>query len=110
MMIATRVKYAEENHDFFKIYLTEFVNITHPAAINKEFRDVQLKLAQGIEKVLRDGVESGEIQPLDVATAGFTIQDMVRSLTTRRLLGWSKNSIEEDIDILSNFIWNGIGC
>ena len=110
VMIATRVKYAEENRDFIKIYLTEFVNITHPAAINKEFRDVQFKLAQGIEQVLRDGVVSGEIQPLDVATAAFTIQDMARSLTARRLLGWSKNGVEEDIDILCNFIWNGIGC
>ena len=110
VMIATRVKYAEEDRDFFKIYLTEFVNLTHPASINKELRDVRFKLAQGIEQILRDGVESREIQPLDVAAAAFTIQDMISSLTTRRILGWSKKDVEEDIEILCNFIWNGIGC
>jgi hypothetical protein len=58
---------------------------------------------------LRDAVAHGEIQPLDVATIAFTIQDMIRSLTTRRVLGSSKKDREEDIDILCNFIWKGIG-
>jgi AcrR family transcriptional regulator len=108
--IATRVEYAEENRDFIKIYLTEFINVTHPASINKDLRDVQLKLAQGVEQVLRDAVDHGEIQPLDVETIAFTIQDMIRSLTTRRVLGSSKKNREEDIDILCNFICKGIGC
>jgi AcrR family transcriptional regulator len=108
--IATRVEYAEENRDFIKIYLTEFINVTHPASINKDFRDVQLKLAQRLEQALRDAVEHGEIRPLDVETIAFTIQDMIRSLTTRRVLGSSKNNREEDTDILCNFICKGIGC
>jgi AcrR family transcriptional regulator len=108
--IATRLEHAEDNRDFIKIYLTEFVNVTHPAAWStKDLRDVQLKLAQGVEQVLRDAVAHREIQPLDVATIAFTIQDMIRSLTTRRVLGSSKKDREEDIDILCNFIWKGIG-
>jgi AcrR family transcriptional regulator len=109
-MIATRVEHAEDNRDFFKIYLTEFINVTHPAWSNKDLRDVQLKLAHGVEQVLRDAVAHGEIQLLDVETIAFTIQDMIRSLTTRRVLGTSKKDREEDIDILCNFIWKGIGC
>jgi|SRR5580692_9208457 TetR/AcrR family fatty acid metabolism transcriptional regulator len=108
--ITTRLEHAEDNRDFIKIYLTEFINVTHPASINKDFKDVQLKLVQGLEQVLRDGVEHGEIQQLDVETIAFTIQDMLRSLTTRRVLGSSKKDREEDIDILCNFIWKGIGC
>jgi AcrR family transcriptional regulator len=108
--IATRVEYAEENRDFIKIYLTEFINVTHPVSINKDFRDVQLKLAQGLEQVLRDAVKQGEIQQLDVETIAFTIQDTIRSLTTRRVLGSSKKNREEDIDILCDFICKGIGC
>jgi TetR/AcrR family transcriptional regulator, fatty acid metabolism regulator protein len=109
-IIATRVEHAEDNRDFIKIYLTEFINVTPPASINKDLRDVQLKLAQGVEQVLRDAVDHGEIQPLDVETIAFMIQDMIRSLTTRRVLGSSKKDREEDIDILCNFIWKGIGC
>jgi TetR/AcrR family transcriptional regulator, fatty acid metabolism regulator protein len=106
--IATRLEYAEDNRDFIKIYLTEFINVTHPASINRDLRDVQLKLAHGLEQVLRDAVEHGEIQQVDVETIAFTIQDMIRSLTTRRVLGASKKDREEDIEILCNFIWKGI--
>jgi AcrR family transcriptional regulator len=109
-MIATRVEHAEDNRDFIKIYLTEFINVTHPAWSNKDLRDVQLKLAHGVEQVLHDAVEHGEIQLLDIETIAFTIQDMIRSLTTRRVLGSSKKDREEDIDILCNFICKGIGC
>jgi TetR/AcrR family fatty acid metabolism transcriptional regulator len=108
-MVATRLEYAEENRDFFKIYLTEF-GATHCASVHRDLKDVQSKLLQGIEHVLRDAIEHGEIQRLDVETIAFTIQDMARSLTIRRLLGWSKKSREEDIDILCDFIWKGIGC
>jgi TetR/AcrR family transcriptional regulator, fatty acid metabolism regulator protein len=107
--IATRLEYAEDNRDFIKIYLTEFINATHPASINKDFRDVQLKLVQGLEQVLQDAVEHGEIQQVDVETIAFTIQDMIRSLTTRRVLGALKKHRAEDIDILCYFIWKGIG-
>jgi hypothetical protein len=48
--IATRVEYAEENRDFIKIYLTEFINVTHPASINEDFRDVRLELARGVSR------------------------------------------------------------
>jgi AcrR family transcriptional regulator len=109
-LIATRVKYADENRDFAKIYLIEFSSIIHPGSINKDLRDLQLKQAKAVEQALRDGVESGDIQQLDVEAAAFIIQDMGRSLITRRLLGWSKKDAEEDIEFLCNLIWRGIGC
>lgn len=108
-LIATRAKYAEENRDFYRIYLTQFSNVTHPASLNKESRDLHLKQAKALEQALRDGVARGEIEQMDVEAAAFTIQDMVRSLIIRRLLGWSKKDIEEDIDSLCNLIWMGIG-
>jgi hypothetical protein len=44
-----------------------------------------------------------------VKALAFTIQDMVRSLIGRRLLGLSKKSLEDDIEYLCNLIWIGIG-
>lgn len=107
--VATRAKYAEENRDFYKIYLTEFSNISHPASSSKEFRESHFKQAKPIERALRDGIDCGEIRQVDVEAMAFTIHDMARSLITRRLLGWSKNDLEEDIEFLCNLIWTGIG-
>lgn len=108
-LVATRVKYSEENRDFFKIYLTEFSNVIHPAAINAEFRDLHFKHAQVLEQALREGMEREEIRQVRVDALAFAIQDMTRSLITRRLLGWSKTDVEEDIDFLCDLIWTGIG-
>jgi AcrR family transcriptional regulator len=107
-LIATRVKYSEENGDFYKIYLTEFSNIIHPASINAEFRDLQFKQAKMLEQALTEGIERGEIRQLRVEPLAFVVQDMTRSLITRRLLGWSKTDLEEDIDFLCDLIWTGI--
>lgn len=107
-LIATRVKYAEENRDFYKIYLTEFSNVIHPAAINKKFRDLDLNQVRTLQDVLREGMERDEIRQVNLEAAAFAINDMARSLITRRLLGWSKKTIEEDIDFLCDFIWIGI--
>src|ERR1017187_5542942 len=83
-LIAARARYAEENRDFYTIYSAQFGNLTHPALLAKEFRSLQLKHAHTLEQALREGVDRGEIGPMDVKAAAFTIQDMVRSLIARR--------------------------
>ena len=108
VFIRTRVRYAEAHRDFYKIYLTEFDNIIHGAA-STGFRELYAKHAQVMEKALLEGMERGEIRPVKADVAAFAIQDMTRSLITRRLLGWSKSDAEEDIDFLCDLIWNGIG-
>lgn len=109
-LVTTRVKYAEENRDFIKIYLTEFNGATQSAPINKELRDAYFKQIQAVELVLRDGVNGGDIPQLDVEAAAFMLQDMSKSLITRRSLGWSKKTVDEDIDFLCGCIWKVIGC
>jgi AcrR family transcriptional regulator len=47
MAIATRLEYAEENRDFIQIYPTGFINVTHPASIDKDFGDVWFKACTG---------------------------------------------------------------
>jgi AcrR family transcriptional regulator len=108
--IATRVEYAEQNRDFFKIYLAEFGNLIHPASINKEWRAVYLDQAKALEAILREAQKSGEIRGIRADAAAFTIYDMVRGVIAQRLLGWSKAGIEEDIDFLCNLVWTGIGA
>ncbi len=108
--VSTRVKYAEENREFYRIYQTEFGNIIHPATINKQFRESYIRQAGAIEQVLREAITCGEIRPVPLPAAAFTVLDMARSLIVRRLLGWSKADVEEDIDFLCEFIWAGIEC
>ncbi len=108
--LSTRAKYAEANRDFYKIYQTEFGNIIHPATINRKFRELYNRQADAIEQVLCEAMKDGEIRPVPARAVALTILDMSRSLIVRRLLGWSKADVEEDIDLLCELIWKGIAC
>jgi hypothetical protein len=77
--------------------------------INAELRDLHFQHAKVLEQAFREGMVRGEIREVKVDAFAFVIQDMTRSLITRRLLGWSKNDVEEDIDFLCDLIWTGIG-
>jgi len=106
--VATRVSYAEDNRDFYRIY-ADSSNAAVPGSINKDFQRLYHGQVETFERVLREAASRGEIRPVPVRMAAFTIYDMTRSLIIRRLLGRSKADIEEDIKFLCEFIWAGIG-
>jgi AcrR family transcriptional regulator len=106
--VETRVRYAEENRDFYRIY-AESSDAAVPGSINKDFQKLYKRQVETFEQVLREAVNRGEIRPLPVRTTAFTIYDMTRSLIIRRLLSRARADIEEDIRFLREFIWTGIG-
>jgi AcrR family transcriptional regulator len=106
--VDTRVRYAEENRDFYKIY-AEFSNLVVPGSIGKDFQKLYLVQVDKVEHVLREALDRRQIRPLPVRLAAFTILDMTRSLIVRRLLGRSNADIDEDIKFLCEFVWAGLG-
>ena len=106
--IRTRLEYAEANHDFIKIYHSEFGNLTNAAICDSEFQQLYLEQAKFLERVLQAAVESGEIRRVRTDFTAFIIYDMVKSVMTQRLLEWSAAGIEEDIELLNDLVWKGI--
>lgn len=105
--IATRMRYAEKNQDFIAIHHTEFGRI-HPDCLSKELKNLYLEQTQAIAVVLEEAVRQGEIHLLSPDAAAYLIYEMTRALIGRRLLGWSRASVEEDIHLLFELIWNGL--
>lgn len=105
--IATRVRYAEENRDFVAIYLAEFGNIRGECS-HKEFRNLYRRQAKRIEETMREAAEQGQIRAARPDLAGLMVYEMTRGLVTQRLLGCSKGTAEEDIELLFNLIWRGL--
>ncbi len=106
--IKLRLQYAEDNRDFIRIYHAEFGNLTNGAASDGQVQEVYLEQARYLESVLRDAIAAGEIRATHPEPLAFLIYDMVRSVLTQRTLGWSKNTMEDDLNLLSNLIWNGV--
>ena len=105
--VETRVRYAEDNRDFYRIY-AESSNAMVPGSITKDFQRLYSRQVAAVEQVLSEAAKRGEIRRLPVRTAALTIYDMTRSLIIRRLLDRSKAGVEEDIEFLREFIWAGI--
>ena len=107
--IFTRLKYFEENLDFFKIYHSEFGNIfSPPAELHKDFKNLSTKQAKILELVLKEGIRRGALRRIQAAPMAFAIYDLTRGLIARRLLGWSKASAADDAAFIFDVVWKGI--
>lgn len=107
--VDTRIRYFEQDRDFFKIYHFELSStLLHPAQAGKQFHAFYLRQAAALSEVLRQAVAAGEIRDVRTELAAFAIYDMTRGVITQRLLGWSGASMEEDIEFLFQMIWRGL--
>lgn len=106
--VRTRLEYADANRDFFKIYHSEFGNLTKAATSDQEFQQLYLQQAKALETVLQNALKNGEIRRIRTDFAAFIIYDMVKSVMCQRLLEWSNGRMEDDIAMLNEMVWKGI--
>lgn len=102
--VRTRMEYAEANRDFFRIYHSEFGNLTN----DSEFQQLYLQQAKTLEAVLHTASKKGEIRRIRADFSAFLIYDMVKAVMIQRLLGRSTARLDDDIETLTELIWKGI--
>jgi AcrR family transcriptional regulator len=102
--VRTRMEYAEANCDFFRIYHSEFGNLTN----DSEFQQLYLQQAKTLEVVLHAAAKKGEIRRIRADFSAFLIYDMVKSVMIQRLLGRSTARLDDDMETLTELIWKGI--
>ena len=92
--IASKINYAEAQKDFFRVYFSEFGNaLTHPAEMQREFKQLYLGQARMLSQVIADGVRRKELRPLAPESAALAIADLTRGMIVQRMVGWSKASV-----------------
>jgi AcrR family transcriptional regulator len=102
--VRTRMEYAEANRDFYRIYHSEFGNLTN----DSEFQQLYLQQAKTLEAVLHAAAKKGEIRRIRADFSAFLIYDMVKSVMIQRLLGRSTARLDDDIESVTELIWKGI--
>ena len=108
--IETKIRYFDENREFFKIYYSEFGNVlTHPAESRKDFTRLYRCQARMLQEVLERGLRRKEVRCNRADSAALAIAELTRGLIIHRLLGWSKAGVEEDIRFLFEFVQKAIG-
>jgi AcrR family transcriptional regulator len=106
--VATRLRYVEEHRDFYKIYHAEFGNLTHPSTTDDWFLNVYREQLEMLGALLREAVERGEVRPLPTGAMASAVYQMVKGIMLRRILGWSDETVDEDVEALCEIVWSGI--
>ena len=99
-LFAARLRFAEQHPDFAALYHAEFGRIYEPCCA-KKFKELYSQQIHTIEAVLGEG---------PAGAAAFLIDQISDALITRRLLGWSRATADEDIDYLSQLLWKGLAA
>jgi AcrR family transcriptional regulator len=71
--------------------------------------DMRRRIQSTIATVLEEGVVAGEIRPVDTYRVGILLLGMVSSLVARRLYSLVAATLEEDVDLVVNVLFEGIG-
>jgi len=108
ILTTTKMEFFEENREFFNIYYSELGKLpSHPAGLDL-VKDLYFAQAKIFARLLEDGIRRREIRKINVEKAAFALADLTRDVTTQRVLGFSKDSMKNDIDFVVDFIWKGI--
>lgn len=107
--VDTKMRRFESHRDLFRLYLTESSHITTRAARAREpYERLYLDQVKRVEATLREGIDRGELKLDRPDAAAFAVFDLTRGAIVQRLRGWSKATLEEDIDFTFRLIWKGI--
>ena len=107
--IEVKIEYYQENHEFFKIYFSEFGNsMCHPVQMQKEFKELYRKQAELVRVVLEQGMREKTVRPLPPLATAYAISDLTRCVITHRLLNWSGRNLHQDADFVFDLVWKGM--
>lgn len=62
-----------------------------------------------VAAVLEEGVAADEIRPVDTYRTGILLLGMISSLIARRFYSTGTTTLEEDVDLVIDVLFNGIG-
>lgn len=108
MFIRTRLEYLNSHLEFFRIYQSEFGNMTHPACVSEQFHQSYAQQLKLLEDLLAEAVERGEIRRVPAGAVACGIYEMTRGLLLRRVLEGTHAPVEEEALALGELLWRGI--
>ncbi|HEV7669608.1 MAG TPA: TetR/AcrR family transcriptional regulator [Thermoanaerobaculia bacterium] len=107
--VETKLRYFDENRDFFKIYFAELGNmVTQHETRDSGFEQIYLDQVALLENAVRQGGGRGETRDLPARSVAFAIANLTRGAVTQRLVGWTEGSIEREVELLVDLAWKGI--
>jgi AcrR family transcriptional regulator len=107
--IETKVRFFDEDREFFSIYFAEFGNVSpHHVPAQKPFLDRYMEQVAMLDLMLQQSAAAGLVRASVLNGLGYSIMALTASVIARRLRGWSHSSLEEDVTSAVDLLWKGL--
>jgi AcrR family transcriptional regulator len=107
--IETKVRFFDEDREFFSIYFAEFGNVSpHHVPAQKPFLDRYMEQVAMLDLMLQQSATAGLVRASVLNGLGYSIMALTASVIARRLRGWSHSSLEQDVTSAVDLLWKGL--
>ena len=108
-IVRNKMEFFERERDFFRIYLSEKhgLEVAPKDPHKRTIRDMYLQGVHTLAKVLQEGIDAGQIRPMESRRLAFFLQEMMSTLLVQRIQGKAKTMVEEDVEQLLDLFLNG---
>jgi AcrR family transcriptional regulator len=107
--IETKVRFFDEDREFFSIYFAEFGNVSpHHVPAQKQFLRRYMEQVELLDRTLQQAASAGTVRASVLNGLGFSVLALTASVIARRLRGWSHGSLEEDVNAAVDLLWKGL--
>ncbi len=65
-------------------------------------------ISQGWERLLAEGVEAGELRPLDAPAAALFVGAVLQGVFSQRFWSEGKPGLSDNVSLIFDFLWHGI--
>jgi AcrR family transcriptional regulator len=108
--IETRVRFFEDDRQFFVVYLAEFGNVaSHRVPARKEFQRRRDELVTMLDQAFLQGAAEGRVRSSTLAGLGDAVMALTHGLVVRRLQTKPARTSPEDVGALMDLLWDGLG-
>jgi AcrR family transcriptional regulator len=107
--IETKVRFFDADRDFFSIYFAEFGNVSpHHLPAQQPFLRRYMEQIELLDRTLQEAAEAGLVRKSTLNGLGYSVMALTASVIARRLRGWSRNSLDEDVTTAVDLLWKGL--
>jgi AcrR family transcriptional regulator len=108
-IVRSKIAFYEQEREFFWIYLNEKQGLeVAPKDPHKQaLRAMYLQMVDVLTKVLQEGIDTGELRPMDGRRLAFFLQEMMNFALLQRIQGQAKTSVDEDVAQLLDLFLHG---
>lgn len=107
--VDTKMTYFEAHHDLLRLYYNEVNSVgAKPPRLREQFERRYLEQVRLLQSALDGAIAQGVLRPMRSDMAALTVFEVTRGAVLHRSRGWSKASLQDDIEFTFAFIWKGL--